>query len=97
MALNLKNPHTLAAVDALAALTGEGKSEAVGTAVEERLARVMTEHDQTPETPVDRLARARALVADAAPRFASAAVGPDHRGELPDPTDVLYDEAGLPA
>lgn len=96
MALNLKNPKVLASVDALSALTGEGKSEAVATAVEERLARLLVEHDHTAITRATRLAHARAVVADSAPRFTNANAGPDAVGVYPDLTATLYDESGLP-
>ncbi len=97
MALNLKNPKALAAVDELSELTGEGKSEAVATAVEERLARLLAEREATRETPAVRLARVRALVEDCAPRFSAAGAGGDSAGRFPHLTAVLYDESGMPA
>lgn len=97
MALNLKNPQLLAAVDELSALTGEGKSEAVATAVEDRLARLLAEHDRAGNSQAARLARARALLADSAPRFVAAGAGPDAHGAYPDLTEALYDDSGLPA
>ena len=96
MALNLKNQRTLHAIDELARLTGESKSEAVASAIEARLAALVAADEATHTTdgtPRDRL---RALIADAAPRFAHAGLGPDPEGRYVDPSAELYDDAGLP-
>jgi hypothetical protein len=97
MALNLKNPRTLHAIDELARLTGESKSEAVASAIEARLAALLAAdeaaHAADRGSPRDRL---RALMADAAPRFARAGLGADSEGRHIDPTAELYDDAGLP-
>jgi hypothetical protein len=96
MALNLKNPRTLTAIDELARLTGESKSDAVASAIEARLADLLAaeESARTADgTPWDRL---RALTADTAARFARASLGADSLGNFTDPTVELYDDAGLP-
>lgn len=96
MALNLKNPRTLHAIDELARLTGESKSEAVASAIEARLAELVTANNAahaSHESPRDLL---RALIADSAPRFTRAGLGPDAQGGSVDPTAELYDDAGLP-
>jgi hypothetical protein len=96
MALNLKNPRTLRAIDELARLTGESKSEAVASAIEARLAELLAEREPSPasvETPGDRL---RALIVDTSQRFARAHLGADASGQFADPTAELYDNAGLP-
>ena len=96
MALNLKNPRTLHAIDELARLTGESKSEAVASAIEARLAELITASEAAlaaDGSPRDRL---RTLIADSAPRFARAGLGPDAQGGYVDPTAELYDDAGLP-
>ena len=96
MALNLKNPRTLQAIDELARLTGESKSEAVASAIEARLAELLaTDHAirAAAATPEDRL---RALVADSSARFARAGLGVSSSGRFGDPTAELYDDGGLP-
>jgi hypothetical protein len=89
-------PRTLHAIDELARLTGESKSEAVARAIEARLAALLAanEADRPADgTPRDRL---RALIADTAARFANAGLGADSQGHHVEPTDELYDAAGLP-
>lgn len=96
MALNLKNPQTLQAIDQLARLTGESKSEAVASAIEARLTALLAERESTRATvgtPGDRL---RALIADSSQRFARAGLGADSSGRFADPTAEMYDDAGLP-
>lgn len=96
MALNLKNPRTLHAIDELARLTGESKSEAVASAIEARLADLIaakTAAHAADGSPLDRL---RALLADTAPRFSHAGLGADAEGQYADPTAELYNDAGLP-
>ena len=96
MALNLKNPRTLHAIDELARLTGESKSEAVASAIEARLAALVAANEAAraaDRPPRDHL---RALMADAAPRFARTGPGADSEGRYVDPTADLYDDAGLP-
>ena len=96
MALNLKNPRTLHAIDELARLTGESKSEAVASAIEARLGALISANEvarAADGTPRDRL---RALIADSAARFARAGLGPDNQGTYTDPTAEMYGAAGLP-
>ncbi|GAA4846019.1 hypothetical protein GCM10023201_41910 [Actinomycetospora corticicola] len=87
-ALNIKNDETYALARQLADETGESLTEAVTTAVKERLARLAlrTEDDEFEA----RLAAIREIAADAAARW-----GPYDPDE--DPTAFLYDEeTGLP-
>jgi antitoxin VapB len=87
-ALNIKNDETYALARQLADETGESLTEAVTTAVKERLARLTlrTEDDEFEA----RLAAVRAIARDMAQRW-----GPYDPDE--DPTAFLYDEeTGLP-
>ena len=84
MALSIKNPEAERLARELAALTGGSVTEAVTTALRERL-RQMTEADVYEK----RLAAARSIGADAASRW------PEHL-QHGDPTEMLYDENGLP-
>lgn len=90
MALNLKNPKTLRAIDELARLTGESKSDAVASAIEARLAEVLRQSARENPDPLE------ALLKDTAARMAAAGLGVGPDGEWTDPTDDLYDEYGLP-
>jgi hypothetical protein len=96
MALNLKNPRTLSAIDELARLTGESKSEAVASAIEARLAELTSAQDASRTGEGTSRDRLRTLIADSAPRFTRAGLGADGNGHFPDPTAELYDDAGLP-
>lgn len=84
MALSIKNRETERLARELAALTGGSVTEAVTTALRERL-RQVTEDDVYER----RLAAARRIGADAASRW------PEHLRHG-DPTEMLYDENGLP-
>ena len=90
MALNLKNPRTLTAIDALAQLTGQSKSEAVASAVESRLTALLAEHVAVHSAE----ARIRALMADTAKRFGQAVDDPGN--PVRDLISDLYDDAGMP-
>lgn len=96
MALNLKNPRTLQAIDDLARLTGESKSEAVASAIEARLAEVLAADAATRAAGVSAQDRLRVLVADSSERLARAGLGAQSGGRFGDPTVDLYDDAGLP-
>lgn len=94
MALNLKNPDTLAAIDELARLTGLSKSDAVATAVEQRLEALLAETARPTMTDQERLARVLELARDTGQRLRAA----HHDEGLPDAqqlVDELYDENGL--
>lgn len=85
MSLNIKNDETHELTRELARLTGESLTQAVTTAVAERLERVRREHSDTQ-------LRAAALLAigrDTASRLRAPTLDTEH-GEL------LYDERGLP-
>lgn len=85
-ALNIKNDETYALARQLADETGESLTEAVTTAVRERLARLELREDAVEA----RLAAGRAIAEDMARRW-----GPYDPDE--DPTAFLYDEeTGLP-
>lgn len=94
MALNLKNPDTLAAIDELARLTGLSKSEAVASAVEQRLEALLAETARPTMTDQDRLARVLELARDTGQRLRAAQddEGPANAQAL---VDALYDEDGL--
>lgn len=97
MALNLKNPRTLQAIDELARRTGQSKSEAVASAVEERLAELLRGGAQGSPTSDERLARIQALALDSEKRFTAAGAGRDpDTGRFPDLSEDLYDPAGQP-
>jgi hypothetical protein len=98
VALNLKNPRTLEAIDELARRTGLSKSEAVASAVEEHLAELLRkEAGGGAQTADERLTRIQALALDSGTRFAAAGAGRDPAtGRFPDLTEDLYDAAGLP-
>jgi hypothetical protein len=96
MALNLKNPRTLDAIDAVARITGESKSQAVASAIEARLAELIAAREAVTATggePGDRL---RTLLADTSARFARAGRGADPQGRFADLTADLCDAAGMP-
>ncbi|MGH3881811.1 MAG: type II toxin-antitoxin system VapB family antitoxin [Pseudonocardiaceae bacterium] len=85
MSLNIKSDETHELTRELAQLTGESLTQAVTTAVQERLERVRREHGDTQ-------LRAQALLAigrDTAPRLREPTLRTEH-GEL------LYDDRGLP-
>jgi len=83
MALNIKNPETHKLAEELARRTGESMTEAVTTAVRERLERVR----QSQREP--RIERLQRIANDIAARFKEPFKSIDH-GEL------LYDDKGLP-
>jgi antitoxin VapB len=81
MGINIKNPETQRLIRSLAKLTGEGQTEAVTTAVREKLDRLQRR---------GLAARLTALIDDMAPRFKPPYDTIDH-------ADLLYDEkTGLP-
>jgi antitoxin VapB len=83
-ALNIKNPETVGLAQELAAQTGEGLTEAVTTALRERLRAVSRKQDMS---ALKRgVARIQDLVAEL----------PERDGRTPD--EILgYDESGLPS
>lgn len=82
-ALNIKNEETYRLADELARRTGETLTEAVTTAVRERLDRV----NQSESEP--RIERLRRIAEDCARRWKEPYKSIDHG-------DLLYDEKGLP-
>jgi hypothetical protein len=88
MALNIKSKKAEAAIRALAAATGEGITETVEKAVQEKLDR-LSQRRQAPETGADLLARIQPLL------DALAAKRTDFRSSK-ELLDELYDEDGLP-
>ena len=85
MSLNIKKPETHALAARLAKLTGETLTEAVTTALRERLARL----EQAAEFDEERYQALKALVKGSRELWRDPFLSTDH-GEL------LYDERGLP-
>jgi antitoxin VapB len=83
MALNIKNPETHKLVEELARQTGETMTEAVTTAVRERLERVRRAHKP------DLVERIMAISKDSAARL-------EESLKSLDVDELLYDENGLP-
>ena len=83
VALNIKNPEAHQLAEELARRTGETMTEAVTTAVRERLERVRRSQR---ETRVERLQR---IAKDCASRWKEPFKSMEHG-------DLLYDEKGLP-
>jgi antitoxin VapB len=82
MGVNIKNPETERLIRQLAERTGEGQTEAVGTAVRERLARLDAAAGRQ-----KRRERMREILDNLAPRL----------GDMPDIDSYLYDaKTGLP-
>jgi antitoxin VapB len=80
MSLNIKNAETYRLVRELAELTGESMTEAVSTAVRERLERCRADFDSAEVLEVAREIRQR---------FPPGYLDVDH-------SELLYDEQGLP-
>lgn len=90
MGLNIKNPSTEANIRALAARTGESLTDAIDTAVREKLERMKAAENERAEPPL--LERLQPLLdAIAAEREAKG----DTRTSK-ELLDDLYDEHGLP-
>ena len=85
MSLNIKRPEAQALAERLAKLTGETLTDAVTTALRERLARL----EQRPDFDEERYQALKALVKDSRRLWREPYLSSDH-GEL------LYDELGLP-
>ncbi len=85
MSLNIKNPEAHALAERLAKLTGETLTEAVTTALRERLARI----ENVSAIDEERYRELKALVEGSRKLWREADLSRDH-GEL------LYDELGLP-
>ncbi len=82
MALSLKDPETDALARAVAALTGESLTEAVRTALAERLARERLRRGETTQLAdqLDQLGRECAALPDLDPRSPDEIVGYDDTG-----------------
>jgi antitoxin VapB len=85
MSLNIKNPEAHALATRLAKKTGETLTDAVTTALRERLERV----EQTPDFDEQRYQALKALVKDSRGLWQKSFLTIDHG-------DLLYDERGLP-
>lgn len=85
VSLNIKNPEAHALAARLAQKTGETLTEAVMTALRERLARL----EHKPDFDEERYQALKALVEGSRDLWSEALLSVDH-GEL------LYDERGLP-
>jgi antitoxin VapB len=85
MSLNIKNPKAHELAERVARLTGEMLTEAVTSALRERLARL-----ERAEGPHEALYRElKAIAADCRKHFREPWLSVDHG-------DLLYDERGLP-
>jgi len=85
MSLNIKNPETHALAERLARLTGETMTEAVTTALRERLARV----EEKPDFDEALYEKLKAIAVDARKHMKEPWLSIEHG-------DLLYDERGLP-
>jgi antitoxin VapB len=85
MSLNIKNPETHALAARLAKKTGETLTDAVTTALRERLERL----EQTTDFDERRYQALKALVKDSRLLWQEPLLAIDHG-------DLLYDERGLP-
>lgn len=85
MSLNIKKPEAHALAERLASLTGETLTDAVTTALRERLARL----EQKPDFDEERYQALKALVKDSRRLWREPYLSVDHG-------DLLYDERGLP-
>ncbi len=85
MSLNIKNPEAHALAERLAKLTGETLTEAVTTALRERLARL----EQTAGFEEALYQELKAIAADCRKHMKEPYLSMEHG-------DLLYDERGLP-
>ena len=85
MSLNIKNPQAHALAERLANLTGETLTEAVTTALRERLARI----EHVGAIDEERYRKLKALVEGSRNLWREPYLSRDHG-------DLLYDELGLP-
>jgi antitoxin VapB len=85
MSLNIKNPEAHALATRLAKKTGETLTDAVTTALRERLERL----EQTADFDEQRYQALKALVKDSRLLWSDSLLTVDHG-------DLLYDERGLP-
>ena len=85
MSLNIKNPEAHALAERLAKLTGETLTEAVTTALRERLARL----EQTAGFDEALYQKLKAIAADCRKHMKEPYLSIEHG-------DLLYDERGLP-
>ena len=85
MSLNIKNPEAHALATRLAQKTGETLTDAVTTALRERLDRL----ERTTEFDEQRYQTLKALVKDSRSLWRDSLLAADHG-------DLLYDERGLP-
>jgi antitoxin VapB len=90
MGLNIKSPEAEAAIRKLAAATGEGLTEAIRKAAEERLARIRQGTSRgNPRSLAERLRPLQEMVAAERRRKKDARTAKELMNEL-------YDEHGLP-
>jgi antitoxin VapB len=85
MSLNIKKPETHALAERVAALAGETLTDAVTTALRERLARLERDVDVDPSI----YRRLREIAAGCRSRMKEPYLSIDHG-------DLLYDDQGLP-
>ncbi|HWA88438.1 MAG TPA: type II toxin-antitoxin system VapB family antitoxin [Rhizomicrobium sp.] len=92
MGLNIKKPSTEAAIRELAALTGESLTDAVESAVRDKLAQIETKKPKPRETLEEMLAWVKVLQDS----LAAKKINPDDKRTARELIDELYDENGLP-
>jgi antitoxin VapB len=90
MGLNIKNPATEAKIRALAARTGESLTDAVDTAVQEKLEQLEAQQKTVPQEPL--MKRLRPLLDMVAAQRKMRGDARTSRELM----DDLYDEHGLP-
>jgi len=94
MGLNIKKPSTEAAIRRLANRTGESLTNAIESAVEEKLARI--EKDDTAKKPAQTVEEFLAAIKPLQDRVAEARKRSGDTRSLLEMMDDLYDEHGLP-
>lgn len=80
MALSIKSPEAEALARQVAALTGEGLTEAITTALRERLEHLEQERTRGLAAQLDEIARRCAGLPDLDPRTADEIIGYDEHG-----------------
>lgn len=88
MALNIKNPHTVALVRELAAKTGRTQTSAIESAVRAQLDTLRFDHHS--RRAAERYEQAMAIVEEI-----HASMTDDDRRAIRDAQDEMYDEHGL--
>ena len=91
--LNIKNPRTIEAARSLARATGESVTAAVGSALEEKLARIAPKPRFSEEEIARRTAAIKEIQREVRQAFEAAGERPPTKEEV---DAMMYDEDGLP-